>query len=86
VAESKGKGEEDPMKNDRELREIVLSELALEPGIDIAEVQVEVRDGIVVLTGYVPSLTEIHFAESCVMRVPGVRAVVNELSTAVARP
>jgi osmotically-inducible protein OsmY len=72
------------MNTDWELREMVQSELALEPGIDIDKVQVEVRDGIVTLTGQVPSLTEIHFAQSCVMRVPGVRAVVNELSVAAA--
>jgi osmotically-inducible protein OsmY len=81
VAERQAK-QEDLMKTDRALLEIVRAKLALEPGIDIGEVEVEVRDGIVLLTGQVPSLTEIHFAESCVMRVPGVRAVVNELSVA----
>jgi osmotically-inducible protein OsmY len=73
------------MKTDGALLEMVRAELALEPGIDIGEVQVEVRDGIVTLTGQVPSLTEIHFAGSSVMRVPGVRAVINELSVAAAR-
>lgn len=73
------------MRTDRELQEMVQSELTLEPGIDIDEVQVEVWDGIVTLTGQVPSRTEIHFAERSVMRVPGVRAVINQLSVAAAR-
>jgi osmotically-inducible protein OsmY len=77
--------EEGSMNTDRALAEVVRSELDLEPGIDSSDVHVEVRDGIVFLTGHVPTVTEIHFAGSCVMRVPGARAVVNELSVGARR-
>jgi osmotically-inducible protein OsmY len=73
------------MSTGQELMDEVRAKLALEPGIDIDKVQVEIRDGIVFLTGHVPSLTEMHFAESCVMRVQGVHAVVNQLSLAPVR-
>jgi osmotically-inducible protein OsmY len=68
------------MMIDSELAARIRAELALEPGISIDEVRIEVEDGIVTLQGQVADRAALHFAESCVMRVEGARAVINELS------
>ena len=62
-----------------ELREAVESELNWESSIDPAEIAVAVKDGIVTLSGRVPSYWERFAAERAAERVEGVVAVVNEL-------
>ena len=62
-----------------ELREAVESELNWEPSIDPAEIAVAVKDGIVTLSGRVPSYWERFAAERAAERVEGVVAVVNKL-------
>jgi osmotically-inducible protein OsmY len=64
---------------DLELKNNVESELSWEPGIDAAEIGVAVKDGIVTLTGRVPSYWERVEAERAAARVLGVKAIVNEL-------
>jgi osmotically-inducible protein OsmY len=64
---------------DLEIRKNVESELNYEPSINAAEIGVAVKDGIVTLTGRVPSYWDKVAAEHAVDRVASVKAVVNEL-------
>lgn len=67
------------MKTDIELQRDVLDELRWETMIDSAAIGVSVEDGIVRLTGDVPSYTEQHAAERAAKHVFGVKAVANDL-------
>jgi osmotically-inducible protein OsmY len=64
---------------DRELQQDVLRELAWDPSVDAAHIGVAVKDGIVTMTGHVPSYADKWAAEKAAKRVHGVRAVANEL-------
>lgn len=65
--------------DDLELKRSVESELNFEPSINAAEIGVAVRDGVVTLSGRVPSYWEKVAAERAAARVAGVKAVANEL-------
>jgi osmotically-inducible protein OsmY len=65
--------------DDLELKRTVESELNFEPSINAAEIGVAVKDGVVTLTGRVPSYWEKVAAERAAARVAGVKAVANEL-------
>jgi osmotically-inducible protein OsmY len=65
--------------DDLSLKEDVEDELQWEPSINAAEIGVAVKDGIVTLTGRVPSLTQKYAAARAATRVAGVKAVANEL-------
>ncbi|HMC79630.1 MAG TPA: BON domain-containing protein [Acidimicrobiia bacterium] len=67
------------MKSDEELRRDVLAELEYDPSIDARKIGVAVEDGIVTLTGEVPSFAEKWNAERAVERVEGVRGIVNKI-------
>jgi osmotically-inducible protein OsmY len=64
---------------DSEIQEDVMRELRWEPSVDATHIGVAVKDGIVTLTGQVPSYAEKFAAERTAKRVHGVRAVVNEI-------
>lgn len=64
---------------DRELQQDVLNELKWEPSVEAAHIGVAVKDGVVTLTGHVPSYAEKWAAEKAAKRVYGVKAVANEL-------
>lgn len=64
---------------DRELQQDVLRELEWEPTVQAAHIGVSVKDGVVTLSGHVPSYAEKYAAERTAKRVHGVRAVANEL-------
>jgi osmotically-inducible protein OsmY len=64
---------------DLELKKSVESELSYEPSINPAEIGVAVKDGIVTLTGRIPSYWEKVAAEHAAMRVAGTKAVVNQI-------
>ncbi|MGZ5949324.1 MAG: BON domain-containing protein [Isosphaeraceae bacterium] len=64
---------------DSELKRDVLDELRWEPTVDEAHIGVSVKNGVVTLTGYVPSYAEKFGAERAAKRVHGVKAVANEL-------
>lgn len=76
------------MPSDSEIQQAVQSALAHDHGVTetsratpvMPPIQVEVTDGIVVLTGRVASLAKQRAAEAAARQVPGVRAVVNGLS------
>jgi osmotically-inducible protein OsmY len=67
------------MKTDIELQRDILDELKWEPSINAAHIGVAVKDGVVSLTGYVPSYAEKYEAERAAKRVAGVKAVANEI-------
>jgi osmotically-inducible protein OsmY/prolyl-tRNA editing enzyme YbaK/EbsC (Cys-tRNA(Pro) deacylase) len=68
------------MKTDADLQQDVIDELAWEPSIDAAAIGVAVEDGVVTLTGHVPSFAEKWAAEHIAKRVAAVRAVANEIA------
>jgi osmotically-inducible protein OsmY len=67
------------MKSDAALGANVEEELSCEPGVDATAIGVAVTDGIVTLSGHVPSYAEKVIAEQTVARVMGVRAITTEL-------
>ncbi|MBX6316667.1 MAG: BON domain-containing protein [Isosphaeraceae bacterium] len=74
------------MKTDAELQADVLDELTWEPSVEAMEVVATVRDGVVTLTGRVPSAEQKQAAEQAVKRVAGVKGVANDLEVAPAGP
>ena len=67
------------MTGDTELQQAVLDELAWEPAVTAAHIGVTARDGIVTLSGHVPSYWEKGAAEVAAARDKGVGAVAEEL-------
>jgi osmotically-inducible protein OsmY len=61
------------------LKKSVEQELNFEPSINAAEIGVSVKNGVVTLSGRVPSYWEKVAAERAAARVAGVKAVANEL-------
>jgi osmotically-inducible protein OsmY/prolyl-tRNA editing enzyme YbaK/EbsC (Cys-tRNA(Pro) deacylase) len=72
--------EEPTMKPDTDLQYDVIDELAWEPSIDATAIGVAVEDGVVTLSGHVPSFAEKWTAEHVAKRVVGVRALANEIA------
>jgi osmotically-inducible protein OsmY len=66
-------------KTDAELKNDVLSELKYEPGVDISDIGVLVKDGAVTLNGFVTNYTEKWNAVSATKRVAGVRAIADDI-------
>jgi osmotically-inducible protein OsmY len=67
------------MKTDHELKQDVERQLSWEPSVNEAHIGVSARNGVITLSGHVPSYAEKHGAEAATKRVYGVRAVANEL-------
>jgi osmotically-inducible protein OsmY len=68
---------------DLDLKIGVQEALAWEPALDARAINVSVRDGIVTLTGSIPSYPEKHVAEKAAGLVRGVKAVACELAVAL---
>jgi osmotically-inducible protein OsmY len=67
------------MKNDTQLQKDVIAELYWEPSVNPAEIGVEVKDGVVTLSGHVSSYGEKLNAEHSAQRVAGVKALAVEI-------
>jgi osmotically-inducible protein OsmY len=67
------------MKTDIALKKDVETELEWEPSVHATQIGVSVTDGIVTLSGHVPSFAEKYAAERATKRVYGVKAVADEL-------
>ncbi|WP_164103742.1 BON domain-containing protein [Candidatus Laterigemmans baculatus] len=67
------------MKDDSTLQANVLGELKWEPSVTAAHIGVTAEDGVVTLSGHVPSFAEKYAAEKAAKRVYGCKAVANEL-------
>ena len=74
------------MSNDRDLRWAIEEELRWESSLDTAEIGVGVKNQVVSLVGHVNSCEQRFLAEEAASRVPGVRAVVNEIEVRTANP
>ena len=68
-----------PVRSDDEIRNSVLMELKWDPKVTSDDIGVAVKDGVVTLTGFVPSYWEKAAAETASKRVYGVKAVANDL-------
>jgi osmotically-inducible protein OsmY len=67
------------MKTDSQLQQDVSAELKWEPSVHAARIGVEVKDGVVTLSGQVDSYSEKWNAERAAQRVSGVKAMTTEL-------
>jgi osmotically-inducible protein OsmY len=65
--------------DDLKLQRDVIEELEWDPAVDAAHIGVSARDGVVTLTGHVPSFSEKLAAESAARRVRGVKAVAQDM-------
>jgi len=68
-----------PVRSDDEIRNSVLIELKWDPKVTSDDIGVAVKDGVVTLTGFVPSYWEKDAAQKAAQRVYGVKAVANDL-------
>lgn len=68
-----------PVRSDDEIRNSVLMELKWDPKVTSDDIGVAVKDGVVTLTGFVPSYWEKSAAEKASKRVYGVKAVANDI-------
>src|SRR5260370_16413151 len=66
-------------RTDEEIQRDVLEELKWDSHVQPNEIGVAVKDGIVTLTGWVDSYLKKISAEEAAWRVPGVKAVVNDI-------
>jgi osmotically-inducible protein OsmY len=67
------------MKGDKDLQHDVMEDLRWDPSIDASKIGVAASDGVVTLTGAVPSYFQKQAAERITKRVAGVRAVANDI-------
>ena len=67
------------MKTDSQLQRDVMTELEWEPRIDAAHIGVAAKNGVITLSGSVPSYWEKYEAVEAAKRVNGVKAVVDEI-------
>jgi len=67
------------MKSDTQLQKDVIAELNWEPSVNPADIGVEVKDGVVTLSGHVSSYSEKCNAERAAQRVSGVTALAVEM-------
>src|SRR5579859_4179323 len=67
------------IRTDEEIRSEVIEELKWDPRIQSNEIGVAVKDGVVTLTGWVDSYLKKVAAEEAAFRVPGVKAVANDI-------
>ena len=67
------------MKNDTELKNEVIEELRWEPTVTLSDICIAVHDGIVTLSGTVPTYAEKWAAQRATRRVEGVKAIAESL-------
>jgi osmotically-inducible protein OsmY len=70
-------------KSDAELQKLVLQELKWDPRVDEAEVGVQVKKGVVTLTGKISSWGKKQAAAQAAHRVAGVHDVANDLEVEI---
>ncbi|GMA15217.1 hypothetical protein GCM10025871_15480 [Deinococcus metallilatus] len=75
----RGKGPRGYQRSDDRIREQVNDALEDEHGVDASDIEVQVQNGEVTLTGTVNDRNQKRMAEDCVERVRGVKDVHNRL-------
>jgi osmotically-inducible protein OsmY len=68
-----------PMKTDSQIQKDVMDELKWDPSVTHEHIGVSVNNGIVTLTGHVPTYFEKSAAEKATQRVAGVKAIAEEI-------
>jgi BON domain len=71
------------MRTDGDIERDVKDELQWQPGLDATDVAVSVKDGVVVLTGFVRRYSDKQDAEAAAKRVAGVLGVANDIEIRV---
>ena len=71
------------LRSDAQIHKDVVDELAFEPSVDTSRIAVAVADGIVTLSGSVPTVLEAMIAYRTVQQTPGVKSVVDKLQFVV---
>src|ERR1700686_3548630 len=71
-------------RRDDNIRDHVLFELKSDPRITSSDIAAAVKDGVVTLSGFVPSYWEKDAAEKAAKRVYGVRGVANDIEVKLA--
>lgn len=74
-----GRGPKNFLRSDERIREDVVSRLTDDDRVDASDIDVQVQNGEVTLTGAVESRRMRRAAEECVEDLPGVRDVHNQL-------
>lgn len=80
VTDYRGRGPKGWKRSDERIKDDVSDLLERHPYIDASEIEVDVRDGIVVLSGSVEDRRTKRMAEDSIEDLPGVKDVRNELS------
>jgi osmotically-inducible protein OsmY len=75
----RGKGPKGYTRSDDRVREEVSDALEQDHWIDASEIEVDVKDGIVTLSGHVDSRKMKRLAEDCVSDLRGVKDVINTI-------
>jgi osmotically-inducible protein OsmY len=65
--------------SDKQLQQSVIDELSWEPSVSSEHIGVTARDGVITLSGHVPSYWEKRAALAAAVRVKGVKAVAEEV-------
>ena len=68
------------MRSDHQLQKAVQDHLDCDPSINSSHVGVAVRDGVVTLSGHVPSFGEKRCAEKAAGMVKGVKAIIDQIA------
>lgn len=71
------------MKTDKQIQSDVLAELQWEPSVNAAHIGVEVKDGVVTLSGHVDNFAEKWAAERAAKRVKGVAALAIDMDVSL---
>ena len=74
------------MKTDSQIQADVMQELKWDPSVSHEHIGVSVSEGIVMLSGTIPSYIEKSAAERAAQRVAGVKAVVEKIDVKLAEP
>lgn len=72
------------MKNDSDIKQDVMAELAWEPMLNPNKIGVAVTDGVVTVSGHLDTYAQKWAVENAVQRVKGVKAVALELDVRLA--
>ncbi|MEE4264531.1 MAG: BON domain-containing protein [Desulfobacteraceae bacterium] len=73
-------------RNDEKIKKDVAAQLSRNTRIDSSTVKVDVTDGVVSLSGTLPSLSLGMAAVEIAEKVAGVRSVINNLKVRVPKP
>jgi osmotically-inducible protein OsmY len=65
--------------NDKQIQQAVIDELDWEPSVHAGHIGVTASNGVVTLSGHVPTYWEKRTAERAAQRVKGVKAIVEEI-------